>query len=244
MSRAPVVYTCDDHSSVYAHLRAGSARGLSVTHLDAHCDLKGTLIDRSAGRAWLRRQDLPVSASTYLSHLVAQGIVGDLTWIHDEIGGRRNDLGTVLYTSDLDRVAYRLVRSPGGPGVALTYDEGAYDAWRHRDTGRILDIDWDFFADFRKSERRASAELDALLNEKLEAVPHCTYVAYSSHYSRPSREGYESFVVRLAQRLSARVEAISEAPLQPSGGFARALPPGLRRFLKTGALRAKRVWFR
>ncbi len=244
MSRAPVVYTCDDHSSVYTHLRAESARGLAVTHVDAHCDLKGTLIDRNAGRAWLRRQGLPVSASTYLSHLVALGIVGDLTWIHDEIGGRRNDLGTVLYTSDLDRIAYRLVRRPDGPGVALTYQEGAYDAWRHRDAERVLDIDWDFFADWRKSEGRAASEVDALLDEKLETVPHCAYVAYSSHYSRPSRAAYESFVVRLAQRLSARVEAIPEAPLPPAGGLARALPPGLRRFLKTGALRAKRVWFR
>jgi hypothetical protein len=214
-----------------------------LTHLDAHCDLKGTLIDRDAGRAWLRRPDLPVSASTYLSHLAALGIVGDLSWVHDEIGGRINDLGTVLYTSDLDRLGYRFVRRPNGPGFALAYDELDYDTWRHEDAERILDIDWDFFADWRKSDDRASREIDALLEEKLEAVPHRVFVAYSSHYSRPSRAAYETFVDRLARRLAASVEALPEAPLPRTGGVARALAPGLRRFLKTQALRAKRLWF-
>ena len=89
MPSSPVVHTCDEHSSVYYHLAAERAHGLALTHLDAHCDLKGTLIDRDNGRAWLLRP-LPISPSTYLSHLVAEGVLGDVAWIHDEIGGRPN----------------------------------------------------------------------------------------------------------------------------------------------------------
>jgi hypothetical protein len=96
MSASSVVYTCDDHSSVYHHLSAGRASSSALTHLDAHCDLRGTLIDLDTGRAWLRSPGLPLSASTYLSHLVAERGVTDLEWVHDEIGGRINDLRTVL----------------------------------------------------------------------------------------------------------------------------------------------------
>ena len=96
MSAFPVVHTCDEHSSVYYHLAAKRGRGLAITHLDAHCDLKGTLIDLDAGRAWLRQAALPVSASTYLSHMVAERVAGDVEWVHDEVGGRANDLGTLL----------------------------------------------------------------------------------------------------------------------------------------------------
>src|SRR4029078_7737767 len=134
MTAGPVVYTCDDHSSVYYHLTGAGLRGLSLTHLDAHCDLKGTLIALAAGRAWLRRPELEVSASTYLSHLVARGIVRDVEWGHDEIGGRANDLGTVLYTSDLGRLAYRGVRRPEGGGVPLAYREADYATWQQRES--------------------------------------------------------------------------------------------------------------
>jgi hypothetical protein len=240
----PVVYTCDEHSSVYYHLAEDGARGLPLTHLDAHCDLRGSLIDRDAGRAWLRSTRLPVSPSTYLSHLVAEGIAGDVEWVHDEIGGRANDLRTVLYTSDLGRLAYRMVRRPRGPGVALRYAESSYASWRYRDEGRVLDVDWDFFADWRKSPERSSREIDALLEEKIEAVPRRAYVAYSSQYSRPDRAAFEAFVKRLARRCAARVEEIPEAPVPGAGGLARALPPALRRRLRAWALGVKHVWFR
>ena len=244
MTAGPVVYTCDDHSSVYYHLIGAGARGLSVTHLDAHCDLKGTLIDIDAKRAWLRRPELEVSASTYLSHLVAEGIVGDVEWVHDEIGGRENDLGTVLYTSDLRRLAYRAVRRPEGAGVPLRYRESQYAAWQQRESDRVLDIDWDFFADWRKDASRIEREIEQLLSGKIVIPPRLTYVAYSAHYSRPGIDEYRRFVDRLAAHLSARVEAIPEAPLPRAGAVARGLPPGLRRLLRAQVLKLKRVWMR
>ena len=244
MAASPVVHTCDEHSSVYYHLAADGARGLALTHLDAHCDLRGTLIDLETGIAWLRRTPLPISGSTYLSHLVAERVVGDVDWVHDEVGGRDNDLFTVLYTSDLDRFAYRLVRRPAGPGVVLTYREAGYAAWRHRDPDRILDIDWDFFADWRKPEARTSREIAELLDHKLEVAPRRVYVAYSPHYSRPDRAAYNDFVGRLARRLSARVAPIPEAPAPRAGALARALPPAWRRLLRAGAVRAKHALVR
>ena len=244
MTASPVVYTCDEHSSVYDHVAAEGARGLALTHLDAHCDLRGTLIDLETGRAWLRRTPLPVSGSTYLSHLVAERFVGDVDWVHDEVGGRENDLFTVLYASDLERFAYRFVRRPVGPGVALNFNETGYAAWRHRDPDRILDIDWDFFADWRKPLERSSREIGDLLDHKLEIAPRRVYVAYSPHYSRPDRAAYADFIDRLARRLSARVQPIPEAPAPRAGALARALPPAWRRLLRASAVRAKRVLVR
>ena len=244
MSSSPVIYTCDEHSSVYFHLAAAGATGLALAHLDAHCDLRGTLIDRETGRAWLIQPPPPVSASTYLSHAVAERIAIDVEWVHDEVGGRENDLGTVLYTSDLDRLAHRFVRRPAGPGVVIAYRESGYSGWRHRDAGHVLDIDWDFFADWRKSAVREAREIDELLDEKIAVAPRRVYVAYSSQYSRPPRAAYERFVERLAQRIGARVEAIPEAPIPRAGRLARALPPALRRVLRSQALRVKRALLR
>ena len=244
MTPPPVVHTCDEHSSVYHHLVADGAQGLALTHLDAHCDLRGTLIDLEAGSAWLRRTPLPLSGSTYLSHLVAERVVFDVDWVHDEVGGRDNDLFTVLYTSDLDRFPYTLVRRPAGPGVVLTYRETGYAAWRHRDPDRVLDIDWDFFADWRKPRDRTSREIADLLDHKLEVAPRRVYVAYSPHYSRPDRAAYTDFVSRLARRLSARVVALPEAPVPRAGALARALPHSWRRLLRASAVRAKRALVR
>jgi len=244
MPSSPVVYTCDEHSAVYYHLAAEGARQLAVTHLDAHCDLRGTLIDRALGKAWLRRPAPPVSGSTYLSHMVAEGIAVDISWVHDEVGGRENDLRTVLYTSDLERLAYRLVRRPRGAGVDLAYRELDYAAWRHRDGERVLDIDWDFFADWRKSALRSAREIEQLLDEKLEVAPHRVYVAYSPQYSRPGRDDFEAFVKRLARRLAGKVQALPEAPLPPAGGLVRALPPAWRRRLRVGLVRIKRAYLR
>jgi len=233
----PVVYTCDEHSSVYYHLAASGETGLAVTHLDAHCDLRGTLIDREHGRAWLEQPPPPVSPSTYLSHLVAERLATEVEWVHDEIGGRENDLFTVRYTSD----AGWFGRRPSGPGVDLAYRETAYAAWRQQDAERVLDIDWDFFADWRKSAAREAAEIDELLDAKLAVAPRRVYVAYSSEYSRPGRADYDRFVARLAQRISARVEAIPEAPVPRRGLLARALPPVIRRVLRAQVLRVKRA---
>jgi hypothetical protein len=170
--------------------------------------------------------------------------VGTLEWVHDEVGGREHDLGTVLYASDLTKLAYRMVRRPTGAGVAIAYDETDYAVWRQRDAETVLDIDWDFFADWRKSEDRSAREIEQLLGSKLERPPRRVYVAYSPQYSRPGRAAYGEFVQRLARRLQARVEAIPEAPVPSAGSLARALPPALRRLLRTTALGAKRVWFR
>jgi hypothetical protein len=241
MPHVPVVFTCDEHSSVYHHLVAAGATGLSLTHLDAHCDLRGTLIDRESGRAWLRQKPPPVSPSTYLSHAVAERIATDLEWVHDEIGGRENDLFTVRYTTDLGRFGRRAAPPPDDPGVEIIYRESAFAAWRYHDEARVLDIDWDFFADFRKSAAREAREIDELLDDKLTVTPQRVYVAYSSQYSRPGRAAYERFVARLARRISGRVESIPEAPVPRAGLLARALPPSLRRVLRAQALRVKRA---
>jgi hypothetical protein len=244
MTRTPVIYTCDDHSAVYHHLIARGEQGLALSHLDAHCDLRGTLVDRVAGRAHLLPSAPPPSASTYLSHLVASGVTSDVEWVHDEVGGRMNDLGTVLYAEDLAHPLYRFVRRPTGPGRALLYRETDYAAFRHREPARVLDIDWDFFADFRKDPARIRREVDQLVDEKIEAPPERTFVAYSSEYSRPGIEAYRDFVDRLARRLAARVEVLPEAPPSRGGVLARALPPPVRRLLRGRVIAVKRLLLR
>ena len=171
-------------------------------------------------------------------------MVRDVEWVHDEVGGRENDLGTVLYTADLDRLPYRLLRRPTAPGLPISYRESRYGDWRHRDEERVLDIDWDFFADWGKSAERTAHEIDQMLGDKLEVAPRRVYVAYSSEYSRPGRDAYESFVERLARRLSARIEVIPEAPVPHAGAAARGLPAPMRRLLRRQVVRLKRLLIR
>ena len=50
------VYVGDEHDQVLALWRRRGPFSLRVLHLDFHCDMRGLLIDRRAGRAYRIRR--------------------------------------------------------------------------------------------------------------------------------------------------------------------------------------------
>jgi hypothetical protein len=233
------LYTCDDHSAVYAHLSAVSAP-VPLVHLDAHCDLRGLFVDRALQRAWLRDPDLKVSASTWLSRSVAEGAVNELEWVHDEVGGRDNDINTVIFASDLARLPYRLVKPPTGEGAHLRYAETDLNGFKLTRSDAVLDIDWDLFADLRKSPERRDHEVRTLLDKRLLAEPKWIYVAFSPWYSQPDRAPYEAFVEALAEFYSCSVQTLDE-PIAERTKLSRAVSRPVRNAMRRSMLAAKRL---
>jgi hypothetical protein len=235
------IFTCDNHSAVYAHLRTVEAP-VFVVHLDAHCDMRGLYVDRSARRA-RRHKGVPVSASTWLGALVLEGCVRRVEWIHDEVGGRANDLHTVRYASDRSHIPYRWRPEPRGAPIPFEMSEAPFDGWRQTQPDVVLDLDWDFFADPRKPESRRRREVETFFTQVLVAEPMRVYCAYSPHYAVPDRGAYRDFVARLSAALDLPVYPLVEPP-RPPHRAARALPPLARTVARRSALFAKRQLWR
>ena len=47
----PTIFLADHHDQVYTFWKEHGMRGLSVAHVDSHCDMRGLLIDRPNQRA-------------------------------------------------------------------------------------------------------------------------------------------------------------------------------------------------
>jgi hypothetical protein len=237
-----MIYLCDNHSAVYAHVHAHPGP-TSWVHIDAHCDMRGLYVDRldALARSW---KDVPMSASTWLSWLIQEGLVSEVVWVHDEVGGRAHDLNTVRYASDLRHFPYRLSRAPNGTGYPLALTERSFEGWRLDRRDVVLDVDWDFFADPRKPLVRREREVAQFLESTLTVVPQRVYCAYSPFYSVPDRARYERFVEQLSGVLDLSVEILPE-PECPPHGLARALPMSVRTWVRRTALWAKKgLWMR
>ncbi|MBT3220450.1 MAG: hypothetical protein HN348_15295 [Proteobacteria bacterium] len=238
---SPMVYTCELHSAVHTHLMANGKAGLQVVHLDAHCDMKGLVVDPESSLSWLPSPRPPLSTSTFLGLLVAKGIVSHVVWVHDEVGGRHNDLGTVRLRSELEGLPRWMRPALPEPGTQTRFEEQDFLSWVFDDGEAVLDVDWDFFADPRKSSARTAREVDHFFSHSLRALPNVAYVAYSPFYSQPDREGYSRFVTRLAQRMDAHVVPLAEDPHRMRETLARQIPLPVRRLLRRGALALKRL---
>ena len=114
-----VIFVADAHHRLSWHWKDTGARALRLAHVDFHCDMRGLLIDRREQRAESREQRAEsrgqraegrghdrrgpgwVDQGNDLTHAVSEGMVESIDWVHDPHGGRRYDLGTVRYASDL-----------------------------------------------------------------------------------------------------------------------------------------------
>ena len=92
----------------------------------------------------------------FLAHAVARGIVGAVRWVHDRHGGRRYDVGTVKYESDLTALPHRILhRLRGGEEAAVELDETTLDAWKGLRPGEELDVDRDALTSVEYHEAKA-----------------------------------------------------------------------------------------
>ena len=94
---------CEEHSQVYEIWRDRGQRGLRLSHVDFHCDMRGLLIDRPRARAYLIDGVEPrvavVDSGNFIAHAIMEGIVSSIRWVHDTHGGRRYDSPGVKYES-------------------------------------------------------------------------------------------------------------------------------------------------
>lgn len=202
-----VIYVVEQHDQVLSLWQAQQASALRVLHLDFHCDLRGLLIDRSAQRAyriWDRFQ--AVDEGNFLTHAIEEGRVRGIRWVHDEPGGRKYDLGTVKYESDLSVQPYRwLLTLRGTGGYPLAYEVLPYQNWLGINEGECLDIDWDFFACTAYPAETIQNRVNAFLAREFPVVPDHVYLCYSPNYSHPTRPQFQQFVKDLAQIFRAEV---------------------------------------
>ena len=210
----PVIHVVEVHDQVLGLLRQHPVHPLRVLHLDFHCDLRGLLINRRSQRAyriWDRFPD--VDQGNFLTHAILEGLVSGIRWVHDDPGGRRDDLKTVKYETDLTALAHRcLLALRGVQGVPISYEVIPSAAWTGIDKGEVLDIDWDFFASRCYPSSTIQQRVDAFLARDFANVPEQIYVCYSPDYSHPSREQFRRFVAKLSDLFRASVVEVPYAP--------------------------------
>jgi hypothetical protein len=206
-----VIYVARWHDQLLNLWREQRARSLSVLHLDFHCDLRGLLIDRGNQRAFRiwDRFSAP-DPGNFLTHAVLLGHVDSVRWVHDDPGGRRHDIGTVKYESDLTALPYRFTHLLGrNPGVPIGYQVIPYDSWDGLREGEFLDIDWDFFASTEYPISSIEGRIEAFLARDFPVIPEETFISYSPEYSHPTEARFRQFIEALASTYHAQVVQLS-----------------------------------
>ena len=202
------VYIMERHHELLHLWREQEASGLRVVHLDFHCDMRGMLVDRRRGTAHRIPDRFPsLDQGNFLKHGVLEGRIDEIVWVHDEPGGRADDVGTVKFESDFSAVPHNLVRYlRRDAGVPLAYTVTTAKQWGGLGDGQVLDIDWDYFASLEYEIESIPARVDTFFDSVGEAVPLAAYVCYSPEYSHPSREQFHSFAARLGEHFDWPVE--------------------------------------
>lgn len=236
----PEIIMADNHEQVYPVWVERGHRNVKLTHLDFHCDMRGILIDRPAGKAFFtsHRESTFVDRGNFLAHAIMNGIVTDLTWVHGPNGGRAHDHGPVVaYESDWLAPLHRHNHKRSGMAEAdIRFRECLMEDWQGLEPAEQLDLDWDAFASVEHEPGHREELVEAFMARDFNVIPELTFLIYSPGYSDPDRTLYEAFAERLADRFSAQVTRLPNAELNREGekkGALRSLvkkvaPPQLR----------------
>lgn len=227
------VYALDTHDQVLPIIRALGRRGVSLAHLDFHDDMRGLLIDRDHGHAYvMKRMESVTDCGNWLARAVASGWVSSVTWVHNTPGGRRDDVGTCSFTDDLSvKIGRRLLLADTDP-IEFTFRELEYGEWTGVGKNEWLDMDWDFFASSeytRRFSRRLIGNFYELAHKRSpdglgEYIPEVVFLTYSAGWSRSSYKEFIDFVGKTAEFYSAKIvtwgNAMSGAqmPAEPNLG--------------------------
>lgn len=236
-----VVYTMERHHEVLELWRSQEASSLRVVHLDFHCDLRGMLVDRRSHRAYRIRDRFPdLDQGNFLTHAVLERRIESIRWVHDEPGGRADDIGTVKLETDLSAIPMRMsIARHKVQGIPLEYEIVTAREWGGIEPGEHLDIDWDHFACTEYEPDSIPDRIATFFRRLGGQRPEAAYVCYSPEYSHPSRDLYRDFVSDLASRLEAPVVAL-EAPRSEVGPNERSVS----RFVPEPAYAAARNAYR
>ncbi len=234
-----MIHVTEHHDALLDLWRRKHSRGVRLTHVDFHDDLRGLVIGRRRGRAWPLPSLAPpaqIDPGNFLAHAVLEGRVDRITWLHDFPGGRAWDAGIVRFESDIAvwprLLIHRLAR---GPEVALDFEERLLDSWTDSIDGEWLSIDWDCFASILQDEAGIAARCERFLARLGSARPAECFVVYSPEYSRPDLARFKQFVDRLARQIDQPVTWLSpglrEGRLCPAAIDGRLPPGGWMRFV-------------
>lgn len=205
------IIACEEHDQVYDIWRRQGPRRLKVTHVDFHCDMRGLFINRRKQIAYFigataaRRVD----PGNFLAHAIVEGTVGSVRWVHAAYGGRRYDLGTVKFETDLTAVPKQL-RHALRPydEIPIEFEEIVLEDWDNDLDGQHLDIDWDALAPIGTDTAYVRNAMTTFLARDFTGKPEAIYLVYSPCYSHPDRALFEDFLAALAAKFSAGIRRV------------------------------------
>jgi hypothetical protein len=201
------IYAIESHEQALEIWRKNQIRDARLLHIDFHCDQRGLLVNRKTNRAfkiWTRFPE--VDEGNFLKHAVLEGIIRSTRWVHDEPGGRKDDIKSVKFESDLSAQCHRAaIALKGDKGVPYRLQVLRTENWDDIEPGEILDIDWDFFAALEYPPESIKKRIDAFLSRRFTNIPEQTIVCYSPEYSHPTRNQFNDFILELANRYRAEV---------------------------------------
>lgn len=241
------LYLMDSHEQLLEVWRTLDARQLDVVHLDFHCDMRGLLVDVATGRAHAALADLPpLDEGNYLTYALLEGRVARVRWVHDQPGGRLDDVNGVRLASDLSsRWRARRLRQRPDAGLPFIYEAMTFEEWQGIRPGQFLDIDWDVFASIEYPAESIGGRVERFLALDLRHVPEHTALCYSPGYAHETRPAFEAFALTLAGRLDAAIVRLPPPP--PSGavhaGSRLGLPRPLYKSMRRGCFAGVR-WLR
>ena len=151
-----------------------------------------------------------------MTHAIFEEIVSEIRWVHDEPGGRRDDLKIVKYDSDISAQAHRLfLPLRGDQGMPIRYEVMTSNQWDGIRPGEILDIDWDYFACLDYEVSSIPKRVEDFLSRDFANIPQQTIVCHSPEYCHPTKQRFEEFVEDLAAKFGAEVNRIPK-PMKPA----------------------------
>ncbi len=201
------VYAIESHEQDLHIWRREQTRNVKVVHVDFHCDMRGMLVDCSQQRVyriWDRYSRL--NEGNFLTHAILEGVVSGVRWVHDEPGGRKDDLKIVKYKSDLSAQPHRIMLAlRRDPGIPIRFEVMNSEQWDGVHPGEVLDIDWDYFACLDYDVDSIQPRVDAFLSRDFVNVPDQTFVCHSPEYCHPTDQQFNRFVEELAKKFAADI---------------------------------------
>ena len=223
------ILIAEEHDQVYQILFERQVQKIAIAHIDFHCDMRGLMIDRLRGIAYMAShyEATFIDDGNFLSHAIMNGIVSSIRWVHDPHGGRSHDFGgSVKYESDTTASAHGLLhRLRGGHEASIAFEELYFHDWDGVRPGEYLDIDWDAIASVEYRPSHIRKLMDDFVNRDFPVIPETTFLVFSPSYSDQDRNMFEEFAVRLKEKFSAHIVRLAKPIKQPESQLPdRAFP--------------------
>ncbi len=234
------LYVANDHSALLHLWRRTNQRGLRLLRFDAHCDLRGLVVDEVCGRAAARLDprllEGGVDGGNFLSHAVLERRVQSIRWVHGPHGGRDRDLGTVAFATDLPQSLISRWRHGWVPlrfrGMA------SLDPKQSIAPGEELDLDFDYFASRLAPRASIDTAIEDFFGRNWDTAPDVIYFACSPDYCHAVPETLAGFIARLETFFAASRIQLPEPPRAPRPGWLERLSYRADRVLRQlGAVR-------